>query len=95
MSGNATQQVVVVTQNSLRNNQDTVQMALFNTDGTPHVVGQQAAAQADLAALTSAAAVGATPTKAEFDKVVVDLAASRTLINSLLAKMRTAKQLAP
>lgn len=50
----------------------------------------QVAVQADTAALTAAAAVGATPTKAEFDKVVVDLAASRTAFNALLAKLKTA-----
>jgi hypothetical protein len=52
--------------------------------------GKQAAAQADMAALTSADAAGATPTKAEFDAVVDDLAAARTTINGLLAKLRTA-----
>jgi hypothetical protein len=57
--------------------------------------GKQAAAQTDMAALTSAAAAGATPTKAEFDKVVVDLAAARAVINGLLAKLRTAGLIAP
>lgn len=52
--------------------------------------GRQAAAQADMAALTAAAAAGATPTKAEFDKVVADLAAARATINGLLAKLRSA-----
>jgi hypothetical protein len=57
--------------------------------------GKQSAAQTDMAALTSAAAAGATPTKAEFDKAVVDLAAARTVINGLLAKLRTAGLIAP
>lgn len=35
--------------------------------------------------LTSANAAGATPTKAEFDKAVADLAALRTLIVKILA----------
>jgi len=50
----------------------------------------QSAAQADTAALTSAAAAGGTPTKTEFDKVVADLATLRTAQNALLAKLRTA-----
>ncbi|MFE3853434.1 hypothetical protein ACFXPN_20140 [Streptomyces griseorubiginosus] len=57
--------------------------------------GKQAAAQADMAAVTTTAAAGANPTKAEFDKVVTDLAAARTTINGLLAKLRTAGLLAP
>lgn len=52
--------------------------------------GKQAAAQADMAAVTTTAAAGANPTKAEFDKVVTDLAAARTTINGLLAKLRAA-----
>jgi hypothetical protein len=39
------------------------------------------------AALTSAAAAGSTPTKAEFDKTVVDLGALRTQIVALVADM--------
>lgn len=50
----------------------------------------QAAVQANTGALTSAAAVGSTPTKAEFDKVVADLATIRTDHNALLAKLKTA-----
>jgi len=53
----------------------------------------QSAAQADAGALTAAASVGV-PTKVEFDKVVVDLAALRTEHNALLAKLRTAGLLA-
>lgn len=90
-----TQQAVVVTPGTRRPNELAVQLELFKSNGTPFIVPERAAAQTDLAALTSAAAAGATPTKAEFDKVVVDLAAARTVINSLLAKMRTANQLAP
>lgn len=52
--------------------------------------GKQAAAQADLAAVTTTVAAGANPTKAEFDKVATDLAASRAVINGLLAKLRAA-----
>ncbi|MFC8520807.1 hypothetical protein [Streptomyces sp. NPDC057257] len=57
--------------------------------------GKQAAAQADMAAVTTTAAAGANPTKAEFDKVVTDLANARNTINGLLAKLRTAGLLAP
>ena len=57
--------------------------------------GKQAAAQADMAAVTTTAAAGANPTKAEFDKVVTDLAAARNTINGLLAKLRSAGLLAP
>jgi hypothetical protein len=57
--------------------------------------GRQAAAQADMAAVTTTAAAGANPTKAEFDKVVTDLAAARNTINGLLAKLRSAGLLAP
>lgn len=52
--------------------------------------GKQAAAQADMAALTAVDAAGANPTKAEFDAVVDDLTAARTTINGLLAKLRSA-----
>ncbi len=88
-------EAILVTSPVKRTGQDQVQLALFETDGTARIVPKRAAAQADLAALTSTAAAGATPTKAEFDKVVVDLGTTRTLINALLTKMRTANQLAP
>lgn len=55
----------------------------------------QAGAVADQAALTAAAAAGATPTKAEFDKVVADAAAARTTLNALLASLRAAGLLHP
>ncbi|WP_406157769.1 hypothetical protein [Streptomyces canus] len=57
--------------------------------------GRQAAAQADMGAVTTTAAAGANPTKAEFDKVVTDLTAARNTINGLMAKLRTAGLLAP
>jgi hypothetical protein len=44
----------------------------------------------DLAAPTSAPAAGAAPTKAEFDKTVADLAATRATLNGLLASLRLA-----
>lgn len=57
--------------------------------------GKQAAASTNAAAITTVAAAGATPTKAEFDKVVTDLGVLRTAHNDLLAKLRTAGYLAP
>ncbi|MDX3199951.1 hypothetical protein [Streptomyces scabiei] len=65
-------------------------MAYLNPGAGRAREGSQAAAQADMAAVTTTAAVGANPTKAEFDKVVTDLAAARTTINGLLAKLRAA-----
>lgn len=56
--------------------------------------GAQASAVTDAAALTSAASVAA-PSKTEFDKVVVDLAALRTKVNALLAALRAAGIVAP
>lgn len=50
----------------------------------------QAANSAAIGALTSAAAAGANPTKAEFDKVVADLATIRTAHNDLLSKLKSA-----
>lgn len=48
-----------------------------------------------MAAVTTTAAAGATPTKAEFDKVVTDLTNARNTINGLLAKLRAAGLIAP
>lgn len=50
----------------------------------------QAANVAAPAALTSAAAVGANPTKAEFDKTVADLVALRTTLAAELAALKAA-----
>lgn len=50
----------------------------------------QVAARTDAAAATSTVAAGATPTKAEFDALRADYLALRTVVNDLLAKMRTA-----
>jgi hypothetical protein len=57
--------------------------------------GKQATTVADAPAVTTTAAAGATPTKAEFDKVVTDLAALRTAHNNLLASLRAAGLIAP
>lgn len=57
--------------------------------------GRQTAAVTNAAAATAAAAVGATPTKAEYDALLADTNALRTKLNALLAAMRTSGQLAP
>lgn len=70
-------------------------MAYLNPSAGKIREGKQAAASADVGALTAAAASGANPTKAEFDKTVADLATLRTAHNDLLAKLRAAGLLAP
>lgn len=54
----------------------------------------EGAAVADAAALTSADAAGATPTKAEFDALRTDVVALRTKLNALLAALRTGNTIA-
>lgn len=61
--------------------------------GLGNVTALKGAAVANLAALTAVAAVAA-PTKAEFDKVVVDLEAARATLNALLASLRAANLIA-
>lgn len=92
-----TTQAIVVTPGSRRPNSVAMRLELFDTDGTAFIVPEQAAAQADVAAMTSAAALtgGEPPTEAEFNQLRADVVALRAVVNSLLAKMRTAKQLAP
>jgi hypothetical protein len=64
---------------------------LYKADKTPFVVMSQGAAQADVAALTQAAITGGeSPTEAEFNALRTDHAATRTVVNALLAKLRTA-----
>lgn len=72
---------------------DLPRLVLYKADGTPYQqeVFDQAAAQADVAALTSSAATGGdAPTEGEHNAVRADLVATRTVLNSLLAKLRTA-----
>lgn len=81
-------QLVVASSGSVKSNQNTGVVLLLNADGTPF---RQAAAQADVAALTQAAITGGeSPTEAEFNALRTDHAATRTVVNSLLAKLRTA-----
>lgn len=88
-------EAVLVTSPTKRSGQDQVQLSLFTAAGVARVVPDRAAARADVGAVTSTVAAGATPTKAEFDALRVDALAVRTVLNDLLAKMRTANQLAP
>lgn len=85
----------VITDGSVDYNQSAVKLALFNTDGDPLNVPELAAAQTDVGAVTSVVAAGSTPTKAEYDALRVDALATRTVLNSLLAKLRTAGIIAP
>lgn len=86
---------ILVDMDAISPNATPLQMALFDSDGNPvtPLSAAQVAVQADVAALTSSAAVGV-PTKVEYDALRADLIATRTVVNSLLAKMRTAEVLA-
>ncbi|MER7813655.1 hypothetical protein ABZ714_30705 [Streptomyces sp. NPDC006798] len=56
---------------------------------------KQAAAVTNAAAATASAAAGATPTKAEYDALLADVAALRTKLNAVLAALRAAGLMAP
>ena len=87
------EQLCVVSQATVRSNVKVKQVALFNADGTPNTLGTmtQAAARADSAAMTSAAASGGeSPTEAEYNALRTDVVNLRTVVNDLLAKLRTA-----
>jgi len=89
--------LTVVSQSAPTQNMVSEQVALFDSTGEPvtpfSVESNQVAARADAAAATSTDAAGATPTKAEFDALRADYLALRTVVNDLLAKMRTANVL--
>lgn len=89
---NGVQQHQVVSQSTLNRNQGVTQVAMFKADGTPAPLVSQAAARADVAAMTSTAAItgGEPPTEAEFNQLRADVVAMRTVVNDLLAKLRTA-----
>jgi hypothetical protein len=95
MNDQITMQAKVVSQATPNAGQVMGLLALFNDDGSPREVPDQAAAQTDVGAVTSVVAAGATPTKAEYDALRVDVLAIRTVVNSLLAKLRTAGVIAP
>lgn len=91
--GQTVEQVTFVTRDTKNPSQATTEIAVFNADGSPNLLGSmtQAAAQADVAALTSAAITGGEPpTEAEHNALRADLVATRTVVNGLLAKLRTA-----
>lgn len=87
----------VVTKTAPTSNQLTEECAFFTAAGAAVTLltnSNVAAAQTDAAAATSSAAVAA-PTKAEYDALRNDYLALRTVVNSLLGKMRTSGLLAP
>jgi hypothetical protein len=89
----AVQQLIVVSQTKTTPTTGVGKVALFKADGTPFPAAtfSQAAAQADVAALTQAAITGGeSPTETEFNNLRTDHANTRTVLNSLLAKLRTA-----
>ena len=83
-------QAVLTTRDAFDPNQVSLQLATFDEDGVARPVPAQAAAQTDVGAVTSVVAAGANPTKAEYDALRVDALATRTVLNNLLAKLRTA-----
>lgn len=85
---------VVSTEDNVNKNQAHMQILLVDPTGAILNVPKKAAARADMGALTSTDAAGATPTDAEFDALRADVAALRTLVNDLLAKLRTANIIA-
>jgi hypothetical protein len=95
MSKPMVMQAQIVSASTPNPGQQMVQLALFDSAGAAYPVGKQAAARADVGALTSAQISGGeSPTQAEHNAVQTDLATLRTAFNDLLAKMRTAGQLA-
>ena len=92
MGHQVVEQAIFTNKDVLDPNQVTTRFSVFNDDGTPRVMPAQAAAQADVAALTSAAASGGEPpTEAEYNALRTDLVNTRTVVNALLAKLRTAE----
>ena len=91
------QQFVVYPQASINPHQNVQAIALFLPDGSVHSVPKRAAAQTDVPAMTSTAAItgGEPPTEAEFNQLRADVVAMRTVVNSMLAKFRTAGTIAP
>lgn len=95
MSGARPLEAVLIESGVRTPNQEFVQLALFTSAGAVRIVPSRAAARADLGALTSAQITGGEdPTQAEFNALQADVAAMRIAFNDLLAKMRTANQLA-
>lgn len=89
-------QFIVITQAAPSNRTGVGSVALFNPDGTPYPAFTKATAQADVGALTQATITGGeSPTEAEFNALRADHAATRTVLNALLAKLRTSGIIAP
>lgn len=76
--------------------QKNMRVALFDNNGAVVIAPKTVAARADDVAITSAAATGGdAPTEAEYNALRIDVVNLRTVVNDLLAKMRTAGILAP
>ena len=91
MTGQLPLQATVIEQAEPATNQALLQIALFNGSGDPLAQPTVMPVQADVAALTQAAITGGeSPTEAEFNALRADHAATRTAVNSLLAKLKTA-----
>ena len=91
MTASNVMQAVMVSQPVTQTGQHVMKLALVNEDGDALNVPKQGATQADVAALTQAAITGGeSPTEAEFNALRTDHAATRTVLNSLLANLRAA-----
>ena len=91
MANQYSAQATVITQAELADNRETMQLALFTEGGDPFAQATEMPLQADVAALTQAAITGGeSPTEAEFNALRADHAATRTTVNALLAKLKTA-----
>lgn len=91
-------QLIVVTSYTPRKNQDLGYVALLKADGTPYQATPfvASAAQVDTVAMTQAAITGGeSPTEAEFNALRTDVVNTRTTLNGLLAKLRTAGIVTP
>lgn len=86
-------QAIVVNRSAPVQGTTPIRLSMFNEDGTPFAANQsdQMPVQANVAALTQAAITGGeSPTEAEFNALRADHAATRTAVNDLLAKLKTA-----
>jgi len=101
--GNAVKQIkIVTTQTTIRPTQGSEEAALFNQDGTPFTPGgitttqavAAVAAKPQIVAVTAvtaangAVAVGANPTKAEYDVVVAEVNSVKAQLNALIAALK-------
>jgi hypothetical protein len=91
-------QLIVVSSFTPLKNVNTGRVVLLKPDGTPYQTAPfvAAAAQVDTVAMTQAAITGGeSPTEAEFNALRTDVVNTRTTLNGLLAKLRTAGTVTP